>query len=80
MSYCRFSDGDVYLYYSVKGMFVCCGCLLHEGKNVEMDTLFETIKHLNKHVEKGDKVPEYAFERLKEEAIEEITEIIKKQE
>lgn len=80
MAYCRFSDGDVYLYYSIGDIYVCCGCSLHEGENVEMDTLFEAIRHLDTHVEKGDKVPEYAFERLEEEAIEEITEIIKKQE
>ena len=26
MSYCRFSDGDVYLYAHVGGGFECCGC------------------------------------------------------
>jgi len=28
MSYCRFSDGDVYMYPHVRGGIECCACLL----------------------------------------------------
>lgn len=28
MSYCRFSDGDVYLYFDVGGYICCCACWL----------------------------------------------------
>lgn len=30
MSYCRFSDGDVYLYAHVGGGFECCGCSISD--------------------------------------------------
>ena len=30
MSYCRKSDGDVYMFPSIVGPIICCGCLLAE--------------------------------------------------
>lgn len=30
MSYCRFSEGDVYMYPNVSGGIVCCACRLSE--------------------------------------------------
>ena len=29
MSYCRFSAGDVYLYYNMDGFYECCVCKLY---------------------------------------------------
>ena len=36
MSYCRFSEGDVYMYYHVGGFVECCACLL----TPMIDTIF----------------------------------------
>jgi hypothetical protein len=80
MSYCRFGqdDSDIYLFDHVAGYFECCGCSLgKDGMSTQMSTIPEVLRHLNKHIEKGDLVPEYAFDRLVEEAVEEIIEIIK---
>ena len=105
MSYCRFSEGDVYLYPHVGGGFECCGCSLTGKvatvftKGVEHHPIFGTIsaceschgegcddcmmhgslrlqtrteclEHLQHHKEAGDNVPDYAFNRLKEELAE----------
>ena len=81
MAYCRFSiDSNVYLYFSIRGHYECCACSLNDAKAVEMKTLYEAMQHLNEHVVKGDMVPEYAFERLAEDAAIEIKNFIKKQE
>ena len=34
MSYCRFSDGDVYMFEHVGGGIECCGCRLVEDRYV----------------------------------------------
>lgn len=63
MSYCRNNgrDSDVYVIASGGGLECFCDpffCL-------EPATM---ITHLERHRERGDKVPDYAFERLHEEA------------
>jgi hypothetical protein len=35
MSYCRFSEADVYVYVGTTGYFECCGCLLQARTWVE---------------------------------------------
>ncbi len=80
MSYCRFAknESDVYLLNHVAGYYECCGCHLNDNKiSIQMNTIPEVLRHLNKHIEKGHLVPEYAFDRLEEEAIEEIIKTIK---
>lgn len=74
MSYCRFSEGDVYMYSNLSEMkIVCCACrLLDKDRyglrgNFSFDTLEEALKHLEEHVKVGHRVPEYAFRLLREE-------------
>jgi hypothetical protein len=78
MSYCRFSDGDVYMYPNCNGYIECCSCSLaplvdtiFSGVKMHGSVRFnnhqEAIEHLYKHIEAGDQVPEYAIESLKNE-------------
>ena len=69
MSYCRFNDGDVYVYESVLGSFVCDLCRLQEkwGVSFYSRTRSGMIAHLEEHIEAGHHVPECAIKRLREE-------------
>ena len=70
MSVARFSfDSNVYVYYSDEGI-VCCGCSMSTPffTSLTFSDEQEMIEHLRKHLAKGDKVPDYAFEALKEES------------
>ncbi len=75
MSYCRFSEGDVYMYPHVDGGIRCCGCLLNEP-NDDHDPHFDhpehALEHLYAHERSGHKVPSRAYNRLREE-VEELT-------
>lgn len=78
MAYCHFAkDSDLLLYHNVDGYYECCGCRLtpkinntdmHD--NVQFQDVEECLKHLLTHIEAGHKVPSHAFERLREERIE----------
>lgn len=72
MSYCRFSDGDVYLYPTTGGLIQCCSCRLtpkdkgwHD--NVNFYSPEDALKHLVDHKNAGHDVPDDAIDRLKEE-------------
>lgn len=74
MSYCRFGDGDVYMFPHVWGMIVCMGCKLagpHESGLMILDKAFiggeEALEHLQEHRNAGHKVPQDAFDRLRRE-------------
>lgn len=86
MSYSRWGEGDIYLYKTFNGEFVCQCCTTH-GRVVEPDPgdddLFfpgdwvgkstqEALDHVKQHAEKGDYVPPRAFLRLEEELEEEL--------
>lgn len=43
----------------------CAACMLHG--NTVLASAEDAVAHLNSHVDRGDKVPDYAFERLYEE-------------
>ena len=66
MSYCRFGDGDVYVYESILGTFVCDRCKLTAGDFMS-GTRSGMIAHLEEHIEAGHDVPAYAIERLRAE-------------
>jgi hypothetical protein len=73
MSYCRFSDGDVYMYPTNKGI-ECCACKLTRRnanyglyENKLFDTEEEALAHLKEHIKAGHRVPEYAIEMLEKE-------------
>ena len=38
MSYCRFSEGDVYVFLSTDNLLECCGCFLQETEWVDDET------------------------------------------
>lgn len=51
MSYARFSDGDVYVFYNMDGFLECCGCLL--GRSLWTKRVTELEQHLHQHVAAG---------------------------
>lgn len=73
MSYCRFSDGDVYMLLHVMGGIQCCACRLTEIETgawyntISFETRTDALKHLKEHQESGHDVPDYAVERLQDE-------------
>lgn len=71
MSYCRFSEGDVYMYYGAAG-YECCGCrLVDQHTHVSFETPRGAIEHLKEHLREGHEVPMRAFKGLWEEEREE---------
>jgi len=67
MSYCRMSEGDVYMYPHVYGYIDCCGCSLSIESDAKFYKRSDAIKHLELHIANGDIVPDRAINRLKEE-------------
>lgn len=75
MSYARMNgvDSDVYVYEHCAGFIECCGCRLTAPEEYEdvgfarLSTAREALAHLEWHVREGDRVPDRAFERIKEE-------------
>lgn len=75
MSYARMNgvDSDVYIFEHAGGFIECCGCRLTAPEDYEdvgfarLSTAREALAHLEWHVREGDKVPERAFERIREE-------------
>jgi hypothetical protein len=72
MSYCRFSEGDVYMYPHTSGVIQCCSCRLSQiGTGWFADDNFKThqdaLAHLEAHIAAGHNVPQEAIERLREE-------------
>lgn len=67
MSYCRMSEGDVYMYHAITGGIVCCGCRFREKTGSVFFSRSEALSHLEFHMKNGDSVPARAIERLKNE-------------
>jgi len=66
MSYVRFSkESDVYMYWHVDGYVDCCGCSISESW--ALHSFKDALKHLHEHRKRGDKVPDYAIERIQRE-------------
>lgn len=69
MSYCRFGrDSDVYVIYTVDGLWECCGCPSRAGWSVTLESPREMLLHLAFHHGAGHKVPNQAMRRLRVEA------------
>jgi len=71
MSYCRWSEGDVYMYEAERGI-VCMCCSLEPSDNfgrvdVTLDTPQEALEHLEQHRDAGHVVPDCAFDQLRAE-------------
>lgn len=72
MSYCRFSEGDVYLYRSHYHGIVCYACELCPMEDDSLAdkndmSVEEAIEHLKEHVILGHVVPEESFILLRKE-------------
>jgi len=63
MSFCRLgADSDVYCYYHIAGYYEVWA----QGGEHQFQTAQEVIHFLEKLRENGEKVPDYAFEQLRE--------------
>jgi hypothetical protein len=69
MSYCRFTDGDVYMYEHVAGGIYCQLCGLKEIQNCEVwfCNCRDALNHLKEHLKAGHKVPQRALNLLEEQ-------------
>ena len=77
MSFARKSfDSDVYVFRDFNDTYQCCICNLAEivhaptgptWKDPAPMTKDEILAHLQLHIERGDKVPDYCIEGLKED-------------
>jgi hypothetical protein len=81
MSYCRFTEADVYVYMDVAGALRCCGCSLQgdapdpRSRLARYDGEFfrstqAMIDHLAAHAARGDRVPARLPDRLREDDAE----------
>ena len=75
MSYCRFSNGDVYMYPHVYGGIECCACCL-SGSSLTFFRRSEAIAHLQEHRKAGYIVPDHAFDALRSEIEDEGDEVV----
>lgn len=62
------ADSDLYLYWSVDGKFVCCGCILLDKGSVELpeDDTAAAIAHVREHIAAGHAVPEHVIPYLED--------------
>jgi hypothetical protein len=76
MSYCRWGDGDLYIYEDVHGGLTCCACkLLNPGKpaldadatSFHCPTRSALIAHVEEHLAAGHDVQKYVAEYLRGE-------------
>lgn len=76
MSYCRMSEeSDVYMYPNIGGFIECCSCNMESDWNSpKFDNETTALKHLFRHVLKGQMVPHRAIKRLCREIVENIKE------
>jgi hypothetical protein len=70
MSYCRFSNGDVYILHHVSGYLVCCGCKLNQKDNFSTRSRELMLLHIKQHKLVNHKIGRGAISRLKREIIE----------
>lgn len=74
MSYARIGVySDVYVFHSAGGWLECCGCSLTEPEGdaifgfARIDTPRRMLRHLDEHVSHGHLVPDFAYDRIREE-------------
>lgn len=68
MAYCRRSEtSDVYMYGHVDGYIHCGLCSMSGVSTTIFSTRSAAIRHLRKHRDQGDKVPDGAFDKLIED-------------
>lgn len=72
MSYCRFANGDAYVFRNLHGELECCACRLTPagewfGTYTTEDPA-SMLKHLERHKQAGHRIPQAAIERLRSES------------
>ena len=67
MSYCRFSECDVYMYFHYQGFITCRGCCLGYGEHPKFFNYQDAIDHIKEHIKDGDKVAKRAIPALVQE-------------
>jgi len=72
MSYCRFLEGDVYVFMHVGGFLTCCACSLSEEDwgSFDAHSTQQMVDHLNKHVARENYVPQHVFDDLLADDVE----------
>jgi hypothetical protein len=72
MSYARFGEKecDVYVFLHTGGFLSCCGCWLEPEWDPAFATTAEMIAHLEAHKAAGHLVPDYTFDELRADALE----------
>lgn len=67
MSYCRFLEGDVYVFMSVGGWLECCACSLspETSFSVQCDSTQSMLDHLDAHRAAGHYIPDHVYDDLK---------------
>jgi len=84
MAYCRFSDGDVYLYdHADDTGLICCDCRIVEaGISTKWHGMsrVEAITHLAEHAERGHSFPHEAVTELLAEIVEAVSPAVKARE
>lgn len=67
MSYARFGDDSNVYFYQGDGL-ICSACRFAEAwHSVSFNTARAAIDHLEKHIDAGDKVPDYTIKEIKED-------------
>ena len=64
MSYCRWSDGDLYIIHAIHGFLECICCDMEGTDSFCTTSRSEMIGHIEKHRKKGHKVQQRAIDRL----------------
>ncbi len=71
MSYCRWGNGDLYIYADVQGGLTCSGCRLLHGagrwRDFHCTTRSEMLRHIESHRLAGHRVLEEVIARLRAE-------------
>lgn len=76
MSYARFMEGDIYVYYHMYRYYVCCSCKLtpveidnerHYFDDVKFYMTQDIIDHVKEHIATGHKVPSRTIPQLLED-------------
>ncbi len=64
-------ESDVHMQNHEDGHIECVACKFRQGQSSVFFKRIEAIAHLHEHRQRGDKVPEYAFNRLRQEMAQE---------
>lgn len=56
MAYSRFYDSDIYIYPSVLGDIVCCGCFIY-NKSINIENDADLLAHIQEHRDAGHDIP-----------------------